>query len=430
MTRLPALPLLLLISLLLSGCLSSDNKGSDTKPGSPTPPVNQPTPIQPPSEEDLSQELGNQSGVTALIDGQRHTTRVIDYTGAPLSIGTGYLTAGAQNDPFRVNISGITTASGERICADNGIPSLSITLDGVSYHRSASEGHCSLTTLSHSAVHILVSFNGTLYQAYDPDKPSSITVTSGEFQYLVETFAPGEGTAQVQASFEGLEPGTLHQQQDGTGDRGWQGSWNSPVANLVDVSDSPLSLAVTGHNGGLSGGDTAISITSFGDFSSSGRELEKHFAGDVYLSLLVRVADGTALSRSHLTLGNAAVFIGIDNSNDASVDGPRQNQFVVSLGDNEDQRAYAGGALQNDATFHLAGRLYKSSGSANYDRFDLWVNPARTAGSNPAATAERTAGTGSLRFVNEVGMASLNQFTPLQLDRIRLSDTWDGLFND
>ena len=76
------------------------------------------------------------------------------------------------------------------------------------------------------------------------------------------------------------------------------------------------------------------------------------------------------------------------------------------------------------------GRLYKSAGSKLYDRFALWVDPAVSAQASPLATAQRPSGTGSLTFVGNIGLGSGNQFTPLLIDRLRFSDTWEGLFAD
>src|SRR5690606_5253873 len=83
-----------------------------------------------------------------------------------------------------------------------------------------------------------------------------------------------------------------------------------------------------------------------------------------------------------------------------------------------------------NTTHHVVGRLYKSDGSNVYDRFDLWVDPARNASGTPNTSATGLGGTGSLSFIDSIGFAGQFIQNPTTIDRIRFSSTWDGVFED
>lgn len=382
-----------------------------------------------------SSDLGNSSGVTGLFNNERVTVDVSDYTGPPLSVGVGYATAGEPGDTFYFNLSGITTSVNvDRACTDAGTPGLSVRFNDAQYSGAPIDGgSCTITTVELTDTLIRVTFSGTLVRTDDNEaQPASLEITQGEFQYVVETF-DAEPAPQVTASFEGLTPGLLWQQGNGSEDRGWQGSWASSAMNVVDVSSNPLAVTPSGGDE-LVGGDLALRFPGVADsnFTANAvRSFEKRFTDDVYISTLWRVEAATVGSNTaRISFGNPSVFMGVDSGYDAAVEGTRINQFTVSLGDGDAQRAYTGGAISGNTTHHVVGRLYKSDGSNVYDRFDLWVDPARNASGTPNTTATGLGGTGSLSFIDSIGFAGQFIQNPTTIDRIRFSSTWDGVFED
>ncbi len=368
--------------------------------------------------------LGTQSGVTVLVDGSRHTTTTISsYIGPPLSIGTGYLTAGKTGDAFQASISGISSQVGVPVsCKSTGIPGVSLTLDSLPYSGSPDQGGtCIVTTTTLvDTDRVLVSFEGLLKRTVpSTTAPEYIQVSSGEFQYVVQLFPPGNGQALVSASFEGASIGSFYSNNPlpiSTDDFGWKDAWKN--VTTANVSSNPLQVTPAGGNL-LNGGNVAVSSLGAHDLSSI-------FTGDVYVSFLLRwntPTSGGLLTSQVATLSNAAVYVGVVNG-----------EFVASIGDDTSQKFKAAGlSVSAGTTYHVVGRLHKSAGSNHYDRLSLWVNPGLNDQDNPLGTASRaSAGTGSLRYVDQFGLSTTgHNNNPLPLaDRIRLSDTWAGLFAD
>jgi hypothetical protein len=377
---------------------------------------------------DESPELGLNSGITGIFAGTRRTsTDISTFDGPPIALGAGRIEVGADLDPFRVALRQISATAGTtRECASNGLPSLFVTLNGIAYDGSpATGGSCTITVTELTDDYIRGTFSGTL-TAFEQE---SLVITNGEFQYFLDLFPDGEGLPAVHASFEGLTTGvTLNGQGDGTGDVGWQGLWESPSVTVDNVSSAPL-VVTPGSGSQLAGGNTALKIRS-SSFISDGRDLDKMFNDDVYISALFRVeagAGGTA--KSMITLGNASLFIGIDDSYDVGITDFREQQFFVSMGDEDAQRAWTGGRITGAQTYHVVGRLRKE-GADTYNRFDLWVDPDIGDVAVPQATASRNQGTGSQRVVRKIGFRSFNQFRDFHIDRIQLSDSWAGAFAD
>lgn len=375
-------------------------------------------PVEP--EEPVS-ELGNDSGVTALIDGVRYTTKHIkSYTGAPLSIGTGYLDAGNDGETFRANISGIVgILNNTANCQNHGIPGVTLTLNGISYYGTPDQGgSCNVKTTSYDTSRIVVSFSGQLKRTVESyTAPEYINVTNGEFQYIVKTFSAGNGAPLVNASFEGATAGGYYQNNPlaiSVGDFGWAGPWTN--VNIVNANPA---LEVTPAGGSLlSGGSSAISW--LGD-----HKLEKVFSGDVYVSFLIRWPQpqpGRGLvANRELALSNLAVYVGV-----------RNGKFVASMGDTPDKKFVSDIDVVAGTTYHVVGRLRKTAGASDYNQMTLWVNPALNGEANPTGTATHSSqGTGAMRYMDKISLQSGGNNSPDPLvDRIRLSDTWDGLFEE
>lgn len=167
----------------------------------------------------------------------------------------------------------------------------------------------------------------------------------------------------------------------------------------------------------LSGGDVAISWLGEHKFA-------KVFSGDVYVSFLIRwptPQPGKGLVANQiLALSNLAAYVGVHN-----------NKFVASMGDTTDKKFESAIDVVAGTTYHVVGRMKKTAGSGDYNEMTLWVNPARHGEASPTGTATHpTMGTGAMRYVDKLSLyngGGNNSPDPV-VDRIRLSDTWEGLF--
>lgn len=374
-------------------------------------------PEEPGTEEPGESPLGSSNGVTGLFNGERRTDlRVISYDAPPLKVGQGYARIGDNmttgEGAFQVYLSGFFTASGQvgatQACKDNGAPGLQATIGGVTYYSmSTVGGSCQIKVLQVNGDSIHVGFSGTLGTFGSEDV---LTISDGEFQYIADNF-PAD--TRVTASFEGLVAGHINGKGNGTGDSGWAGFW-SGFLSLVDTSAKPLSFTPAGGSA-LSGGNTALQIQDAGGISMDGRLLEKTFNSDVYVSTLIRI-DGTdaILSNSSLVLPWGTLGI---NTN-----GEETDQFHFN-----NQRF--GGKVASNTTYLLVARLSKTGDSPTYNKADVWVNPGTSDSAAPQSSISVTGSpTGSAYRFYKLGFQSSQQLRPLLIDRIRISDTWEGLF--
>lgn len=361
-----------------------------------------------------SETLGNNSGVTALFNGERKTSfRFKDsYRGTPVGAGVGYASFGDDQYTFDVRINGISSfVNGGVNCNANGIPSVSVAIDGVFYRGT----DCVVTTTAVTDTVTQVGFSGTLARdGQHATAPATLEITDGEFQYVAKPFATSNGVPQVFASFEGITPSANGNSASNVavsaGDTGWAYDWKQIIA--VDVSSTPLS--VTPANGeALSGGNTAVTLLSNTNILSG------EFDNDAYVSLLLRVKQpeqgSGLLADQKIYIGNAGIYIGLGGTS-----------FVASIGDNQNEKASFGN-FDHSTTYHLVARLYKSQGADHFDRLEYWLDPARNASAVPAGTVSRTtSNSGNMKLINYLG--SYSSATNVTIDRIVASTTWDGLF--
>lgn len=373
-------------------------------------------------EPEESAFLGSNSGTSALIGGTRITrTDVTSFTGPPLSVGAAYLETGTLGGSFHLDLSGFGATPANigqaQACNNMAAPGLAVTQDGNYFGGMPNMGgNCVITVTEITATMLRGTFSGTLSNGAG----DTLTVQDGEFQYVRTPFAAGGGLPQVAASFEGLTLGYINGQGNGTGDAGWSDSW----IGYVPLVAAGTELSVTPAGGSaLNGGSNAVRIQDFSGIQAEGRLFSQAFSGDVYVSALMRVNNADAsISQSWITLGNGAVYLGLDTS-DVS------NQFTASLGDAAGTKVRVGGTVAGNQTYLLVARLRKTGGSATYNEIALWVNPAISDSATPLGTATRTQGTGSLYLVDRLGFRG-RQFKDLLIDRIRVSDSWAGIFTE
>lgn len=374
------------------------------------------------SDPEESEFLGSDSGTSALFGGTRITrTDVTSFTGPPLSVGAAYLETGTLGGSFHLDLSGFGATPANigqaQACNNMAAPGLAVTQDGNYFGGMPNMGgNCVITVTEITATMLRGTFSGTLSNGAG----DTLTVQDGEFQYVRTPFAAGGGLPQVAASFEGLTLGYINGQGNGTGDAGWSDSW----IGYVPLVAAGTELSVTPAGGSaLNGGSNAVRIQDFSGIQAEGRLFSQAFSGDVYVGALMRVNNADAsISQSWITLGNGAVYLGLDTS-DVS------NQFTASLGDAAGTKVRVGGTVAGNQTYLLVARLRKTGGSATYNEIALWVNPAISDSATPLGTATRTQGTGSLYLVDRLGFRG-RQFKDLLIDRLRVSDSWAGVFAD
>ena len=410
----------------------------DTGPGDPTPPTDPVTPTNPVTPTDPTPTdpvdptdptdptdpvpgfLGDTTGATAMIGGNRQTATVMrDFDGYPYSRRTAVY-FDATDDTASLALQLRFDASEAKVdqaqACGNGVE-LTYVAGFVSYTGAPGAGDdagCTITVTERSDVHVAGTFSGTLYR-HGVDEP--LTVTDGEFRYEVDLFAAGSA---VGASFEGLATGKLGGQGDGAGDAGWSDAAWQHVNTEVSVVDlaTPMTYAIDGSDP-LDGGAQAIAIRKDGVGPIEGRRFARSFDGDVYFSTLLRATSVAGDNRTRINFGALGLYVGIDDAADPT------NHFVANVGPTVFR---FGGQVEAGRTYLLVARLWQSTGDS-YDRMDAWLDPQAGDTATPDVTATRTPGSDDLRFVNRIGFTVDGQPNDLELDRIRVADTWAALFS-
>ena len=205
---------------------------------------------------------------------------------------------------------------------------------------------------------------------------------------------------------------------------GWLTSWAATTAHESVVQPAtPLQYAIPG--GALvDGGDRALAITGNADPNPlATRTLLNPFDGnDVYISFLLRWAAGTVGQNDFVSVyfGNTGgPQIGV-KGNENTTDPNRPDFFVRTTSANNTHF----GNITDDSTFFIVGHLLKNA-SANYNQFELWVNPAYGDwGSPDVVSAIADSG---VSFFSLVGLRSVNLDTgeEVLLDELRIGTTWD-----
>ncbi|HRX79368.1 MAG TPA: PSD1 and planctomycete cytochrome C domain-containing protein [Pirellulaceae bacterium] len=112
--------------------------------------------------------------------------------------------------------------------------------------------------------------------------------------------------------------------------------------------------------------------------------------------------------------------------------GPKKgkNVFMVRIG--PAQTAWSKIELQADRTYQILGRLTKTSDGprAEYDRFDMWVDPTATDIDSPDATVS---GAQSISVIQWIGFATGVKTEPtdrIQVHNVMLGNTWDSVLGE
>lgn len=196
------------------------------------------------------------------------------------------------------------------------------------------------------------------------------------------------------------------------GGTGWAGSWAaaasaSVVDPLIDL-DGSRALAISGNSN-----------------SAAFRSLANAYSGsEVFVAMQMQLASGTLSNNDFVSLWFDKVTTGTHASRPQlgiKADGSGSNDlFVRTRGT---AGSFAGGShFTAGESFLLVGRLSKS-GTGNYDRFDLWLNPA---GSTLGATDASFTGNSGLSSLQWLGFrsANLDAGDTVLIDSLRIGTGW------
>lgn len=221
--------------------------------------------------------------------------------------------------------------------------------------------------------------------------------------------------------------GELNGQSGGTG----LGPWTAitAITEIVDPG-SPLVYAVPG-GGVVNGGNRALMITGNGDNALYSSLAVPSSSNEVFISFLFQFVSGTiedndfaAFWFDNVTTGTHTTVPSLGlKSNRGNGSGVEDLMARERLG----SEVYATN-ITLGSTYFIVGRLWKSTpGSGNnYNRFDLWVNPAFGDMLTPLATSS---GPGSIASFGVLGLRSVNidAGEVILFDSLRAGTSWSDV---
>jgi PEP-CTERM motif len=225
--------------------------------------------------------------------------------------------------------------------------------------------------------------------------------------------------AVLTAAYDFGTSGELNGQGGGTG---WSGNWSSDTS-LTQLVGAPSNFAYHVPGGGTANATGAIQFT--GDsLSAISRSLSGSQNSDVWISFLTQWtgAPGTIDSNDFAVWwfnSQANPNIGLKTNQTAS-------QLDLMARNAAGSEAYAPDQLVEGQTYFVVGHAYKSSGLAgsNYDRYEIWVNPAFADFASPEAIS--TTGASGIANFTDIGVRTANIGTGDQVifGALRLGATW------
>lgn len=112
--------------------------------------------------------------------------------------------------------------------------------------------------------------------------------------------------------------------------------------------------------------------------------------------------------------------------------GPKQgkNVFMVRIG--PAQTAWSKIELQNDRTYQVVGRLSKSGVGprAEYNAFDLWVDPEPADFASPTATVSGVQSVSQIKWLGFATGVKTESTDRIHINNVLLGTTWDSVLSD
>jgi len=227
-----------------------------------------------------------------------------------------------------------------------------------------------------------------------------------------ETYAAG--TQVESATGVGLSGGT-----------GWTDAWNVVDTYRTNVTVVNQSLSYTSGSVQVNGGTKAMRVTGIsntsGNFVLAGRGVPST-TGTYYLSMLF-YAPTVAVDSDFIQMGFDTAWANPRTSIGQSRSGGVPAWFARSGTTNTN---YAADTVVPENTYFLVAKVSRVSGSTNYNRVDLYVNPTSlTEPGTPTVSRTGDSGIASLAYfvIREAFVETADTY---YFDEIKVVDSWAG----
>jgi len=197
------------------------------------------------------------------------------------------------------------------------------------------------------------------------------------------------------------------------GGTGWGGSWAAAAgASIVDPAidlSGNRALAITGNNNNM-----------------AYRSLASAYSGsEVFVSMQMQLSSGTLNSNDFAALWFDTAASGAHNNRpQIGIKGDISGSNDIFARTNGGSGSFAAGSsISAGQSFTVLGRLWKSTGTGNYDRLSLWFNPVANDLATPDAVFSGSAGLSSISMLG-FRSANLDSGDTVLVDALRVGTTW------
>lgn len=203
--------------------------------------------------------------------------------------------------------------------------------------------------------------------------------------------------------------GSIAGQSGGTG---WADKWKSDLTATAPQVVSPLTPL---------DGDRALQLSTNSDRAAY-RVMNTSVSGDVFVDFLFQYSGNSLENNDFLGLwfGDAnGPNIGLKaNCGDGTC---TNDAFARTVGTGS--APLTGSNMQIGVTYRLFGHLYKSPASANYNKFDAWIDPTALETSMLTGADMHYSGTSTLSSFNTIGFRTVNldRSVSVRVDDLKIS---------
>lgn len=232
---------------------------------------------------------------------------------------------------------------------------------------------------------------------------------------LLAALSPAASASIIASDDFNYTVGGLNANNGGTG---WANGWTAVTG--LSVVDPVVDLS----------GNRALQFSSANNNNAAFRQLGSAFSGsEVFLGFQLRIIGGSMTSNDFIGLWLDTVTTGDHTSRPNT--GIKSDQGGSGVNDIFGRTTGTGGSfvpgsnLSNNTTYHVVSRLSKIA-SPNFNRMDIWLDPALGDMSSPEATSSSNSGLGS---ISQVGFrtANLDANDVVLFDQLRIGTTWQDV---
>lgn len=232
---------------------------------------------------------------------------------------------------------------------------------------------------------------------------------------LLASLSPMASASIIASDDFNYTPGGLNTNNGGTG---WANAWTA-VSGL-SVVDPVVDLS----------GDRALQFSSANNNNAAFRQLGSVFSGsEVFLGFQLRIIGGSMASNDFIGLWLDTVTTGDHTSRPNA--GIKSDQGGSGVNDifgrtNGTSGSFVPGSnLSNDTTYHVVSRLSKNA-SSNFNRMEIWLDPALGDINSPEAVFNGNSGIAS---ISQVGFrtANLDANDVVLFDQLRIGTAWQDV---